>query len=319
MKIKVRKTKNSDVNKALKLIVDNYEGIIKEIGYLPPVESYLDNLKAKVKSLFKEGLGVSALYKGEYLGFLIGYKVKELFGSDKGIYIPLYGHGIVKNDKKRIYEKLYENAAEIWVKDNFFNHAITVPTFDKEVIQTFFWLGFGLRCIDAIKKIEMSDYNQEKSNISIKKASLQDLHLMSVLAKKDNLYYSRSPIFMPSDGINYLEDLKEWLKKEDHHLWIALSEDKAVGYIRIEPEGETIISKHPQIMNITGAFVDENYRRKKIGLDLLNTVLNWLYRRDYKLCGVDFESINIIGRHFWIKHFTPYTYSLHRHIDDRAN
>lgn len=92
---------------------------------------------------------------------------------------------------------------------------------------------------------------------------------------------------------------------------------KPVGYMRIQPNGERFISEHPDVMNITGAYILNNERRSGIGVALLATIQRWLIQDGYPLCAVDFESINTMGSNFWTKYFSPYTYTMVRRIDER--
>ncbi len=313
MEIKVKEVKKEYKEAALNLVLDSYQNLKKEISFLPKKSDFQQKFKDKIEHLFDNGLGVIALQKDKLIGFLIGYEVDELFGKDKGVYVPLYAHAAL-NNKNRVYQKMYTRAAELWIKRSCVNHALTIFTCDKDVINTFYWLGFGLRCIDGIRKVDLIEKSSHK-NVKIIKAKSKEIELMDDLYKKDNLYYGTSPLFMPVDQKSNIDKLKKWFKKDNHHLWMALIEDRVVGYIRIEPTGETVISTYSKMMNITGAFVEEKYRNKRIGKLLLNEILIYLKKNNYMLCGVDFESFNISGSNFWTKYFKPYTYSVVRHIE----
>lgn len=300
----------------LKLVLKKHASARKFKPFLPNAKYYKQKYESNINQLFKIGNGIVALEQGELKGFLIGYEVDELFGKDKGIYVPLYGHAVIEEMKNKLYQKMYTKAADLWVKQERLNHTITIFSHDKEVVNTWFWMGFGLRCVDAMQ--ELKNIKEDKNvDIEIRKAAYKDIDQMEDLYKKNNQYYEESPLFMPVSTEEGIEGLKDWYEKENHHLWIAYKDNKVVGFIRIQPNGETVISEHPEVMNITGAYVDDKYRKQRIGISLVNTIFKWLKENEYKLCGVDFESINIIGSNFWLKYFIPYTHSLVRHIDDR--
>ncbi len=313
MEINIKEVKEEYKESALNLVLDSYQNLKKEISFLPTKSTYKQKFKDKIEHLFEKGLGVIALQEDKLIGFLIGYEVDELFGKDKGVYVPLYAHAAV-NNKKRVYQKMYTRAAELWINRCCVIHALTIFTCDKDVIHAFYWLGFGLRCIDAIQKVDLIEKSSH-NKVKIIKAELKEIELMEELYKKDNLYYGSSPLFMPVNQKSNIDKLRKWLNKDNHHLWMALIEDRVVGYIRIEPTGETVISTYSKMMNITGAFVEEKYRDKRIGKFLLDEVLIYLKKNNYMLCGVDFESFNILGSNFWNKYFKPYTYSVVRHIE----
>jgi len=86
-----------------------------------------------------------------------------------------------------------------------------------------------------------------------------------------------SPLFMQADEVDPVQEMMDWLKDENNHLWAAYQDDKPLGHIRIQPQGETFISAHPGAMNITGAFVGPDSRHAGVGALLLNTVMAWLH------------------------------------------
>lgn len=123
--------------------------------------------------MISKDTGVIAQSNGEIIGFIAGYKINEFWGNCKGIYCPDYGHGVMGDNRKRIYQKLYKHSADKWVEDGFTNHALTIYAHDKETIDTFFRLGFGLRCIDAMRKA--TAINKDNSGVEIKKIA-QDIY-----------------------------------------------------------------------------------------------------------------------------------------------
>jgi GNAT superfamily N-acetyltransferase len=302
------------IDEALKLVLNAYTEEREMIEYLPNVD-YSTILKEKIQNLFKTGLGIVALVNGTVIGFLVGYEIEEFWGKCKGIYCPLYGHGAVKENRHIIYQQLYEKAAKIWVEKDIMQHAITLYAQDAIALNTWFRLGFGMRCVDGIR--EVASINDQKPKVTIKKAEMKDIVSLEIIDKKHNQYYRSSPLFMPVKEQNSVKELTQWLNQKNHHLWIAYSGDQIIGYMRIEPTGESYITSYKDIMNITGAYVDPVHRGKGIGETLLNSIQKWLAKNNYSLCGVDYESFNISGSRFWEKYFTPYTYSLVRRIDER--
>ena len=319
MELKIIKADDQYQNQAINLNLNTYQNLRKEIPFLPSVEYYKEDLNDSINEIFKQGFGVIAVKKDKLVGYLLGYQVKELFGKDKGIYVPFYGHATIESNKKEIYQKMYTRAAKLWVKENCLNHALTITACDRDVINTFFYLGFGLRCIDALRQVNEIQTDTIKQTVGIKKAKIKDINQMDDLYRENCFYFKNSPLFMPISSEVSIDELKDWLEQDNHHLWLAYKDNNIIGFMRIEPKGETIISTYPNMMNITGAYIDQRYRRQNIGMQLLVYVLDWLKKENYELCGVDFESINVTGSNFWLKYFTPYTNSLVRHIDDRIN
>lgn len=303
------------VGEALEIVLSLYDEEKKSVPFLPSEEEFSSSLKDRITRLFKNGEGVVAIHNSRLIGFLSGFKVPELFGKCKGIYSPLYGHGVLKEYGSSVYKELYKRAADIWVKNSSMSHAITFFAHDTDTVNTWFWMGFGMRCVDSIR--ESSPIEVRNSSITIKKADVSDIPSLAEIHGKHIEYYRKTPIFMPTEDEDPIEDLTKWLQSDNHHLWIAYHNDKPLGYMRIQPDGESFISEHHKVMNITGAYVSQDERKSGVGAMLLDEIQEWLLENDYPLCGVDFESINTTGSSFWNKYFTPYTYSLVRRIDER--
>ena len=70
-------------------------------------------------------------------------------------------------------------------------------------------------------------------------------------------------------------------------------------------------------LGINFGYTKREYRRTGIATLLLNEILKKAKRENMTICSVDFESQNIEGRKFWLKHFTPICYSMMRKVDDR--
>ena len=72
------------------------------------------------------------------------------------------------------------------------------------------------------------------------------------------------------------------------------------------------------MMNICGAFCLSEYRGSGIFNNLLSYLVTTLKGEGYTRIGVDFESFNPTARGFWLKHFTEYTNSVVRRIDEKS-
>ncbi len=305
---------SSHIDDAVKLVELHYEDELKQIQILPAFTNYVDNIKKSLNYLSVHGVGISILSNQKLIAFMVGYPVDELFGKEKGIFVPAFGHGSLLKDSE-LEILLYEKSAQKWVEQKIFTHAISIFAHDDMLLNLYFDLGFGKRCADAIKKV---DYQQKIIHpyqfIEIK----SDLsHLLVDIHKEHHLYYRSSPIFMPNQDEDALKDLNEWLSISDHHMFALLKNLDVIGYIRYQNHGESIFSIHQTMKNITGLYVLPKYRNQGIGKILLAELESSIENNDIKRLGVDFETINPKAYRFWSKHFNVYAYSLVRRIDER--
>ena len=71
------------------------------------------------------------------------------------------------------------------------------------------------------------------------------------------------------------------------------------------------------MINICGAYLQKEYRGNGIFDALLFYTENIFAAEGFLRMGVDFESFNPTAYGFWLKHFTAYTYSVVRRVDER--
>src|SRR6056297_2414656 len=187
-----------------------YEKQRQLLPLLPPPGDFCEIITTNITTIQKEGSGWAFYQNNQLQGILSGYKMDTLFGKAKGVYIPLYGHCIFAEDEEEIqniYKKMYAYASAQWVKDGYLSHSITVYAKNRTNVETWFWLGFGNRCVDSIKPCEAVESTNKK--IRIKKATLEDLETIAHLEGKNHNYFRTAPLFMPTEDTNPLESLKE--------------------------------------------------------------------------------------------------------------
>ena len=96
-------------------------------------------------------------------------------------------------------------------------------------------------------------------------------------------------------------------------------DDEMIGYVRVQNDGENFVSCSEEVMNISGAYLKEEYRGKGMFPALIQSVLNVLKKEGVENVGVDYESFNLTANSFWPKYFELYTRSMvERRIDERV-
>jgi GNAT superfamily N-acetyltransferase len=315
MKIEVAAADKTFRKEAVELFWQTYLEEVYAMPFLPKDEEMKHLIDDSITNLLETGNGVMAFSDHKLVGYMLGWPVSQLFGPVKGIFSPMIGHTAKKEHRRMVYTKMLECSMKAWVEQDYLSFAVSVLAHDKGLIDEFFVHGYGMRCIDAMRKSER--IHVAISGVTVKKASIEDLADIALIHGKHHEYYKVSPIFMPRRAEDALADISHWFNQPEHHLWISYQEDKAVGYIRIQPEGETVVSLHSKVMNVTGAYVEEDVRSMGVASLLLDVVQRWMMEHGYNLCGVDYEAINPAAYRFWNRYFTPYTVSVARRIDER--
>lgn len=223
--------------------------------------------------------------------------------------------------RDRIYSRLYQAAAQRWVKEGILSHAIALFTHDSDAVNSFFCNGFGLRCIDAIRTLndipELIDTSLKlEKTLEYQEVPRQEWGLL--LEYHNNLiaHLGNSPTFMKYPPM----DEKELYRRtsEDVRYFAAKADGEYAAFIKIADDGENFIAENDKMVNICGAYCSPMYRGLGIYHNLLCYLMTVLKSEDYKLLGVDYESINPTARGFWSKYFREYTNSVVRRIDDKA-
>lgn len=280
---------------------------LPSIGGLPDLEYFASN-----------ELGVAAFDEDRLIGFLCCYDPWDnAFGSNSsGTFSPIHAHGAVKENRRLIYQKMYQATAEKWVKRNISYHAIGHYAHDEESINAFFTYGFGLRCMDAIRPM-ISFECPSCDGIYFEELAKTDVMRIRNLRQLQSEHMGNSPCFMHSS----FEEFEVWLalaEERNSRLFVAKDSEKLIAFIEVTNDGENFVTEVDDMCNICGAFCLHEYRGKSIYQNLLNFTITKLKEEGYKLLGVDFESFNPTAYGFWLKYFTAYTNSVVRRIDECA-
>lgn len=302
------------IQNALNLSVRQYEREKSFNPVLPEFDSY-DQLEQLIATLFEKGTGLVGIQNGQVVAYIAGFKVENIFGNVAGVYCPIYGHGLSAECHRKILVQLYSNVSDVWVKQELLTHAMTLYSHENDVSDYLFWQGFGRRCSDAIRKVKL--LSTDDNSVIVKKTHPSMYEMLANLHRLSNEYYRTAPIFMPNQDKDPIREQIEWNRLENHHEFIAFRDYEPIGMMRLSPNAETFISDHPSVMNIQMTYIVESERNNAVGKLLLSTTQEWLLKHGYCLCGVDFETLNPLASAFWMKYFSPYTYSLVRRIDER--
>ncbi|MCL2349865.1 MAG: GNAT family N-acetyltransferase [Defluviitaleaceae bacterium] len=264
----------------------------------------------------ENGLGV-ALYDGKkMLGFLCCQNPwQHAFGSAAvGTFVPGYARGAVNQNKENIYKKLYQAAAEIWTQKGIAYHAISVYAHDAQATNAFFALGFGLRCVDAVRPMSNFDCSTS-SEISYRELEKADVALLRDMRRALSTHLGESPCFYKMTD----EQHQRWLTRaesRDSRLFAATTGAEIAAFVEVADDGESFASYQPSMQNICGAFCAPEHRGKDIMQGLLNFAITTLKADGYTSLGVDFESYNLSSNAFWLKYFTAYNHTVFRRIDE---
>jgi len=310
--IEIKEFKKEDIQKAKELALNNYEEERMHNLTLPANPTLPD----EYDYFAKNGLGVTAWQENKMVGFMCYYKPwnPSCYNNSAGTHIGLHAHGAVKENRKNIYQRMYETCAEKWVSQGIRNHTIVLYEHDEDAKMGFFEYGFAKRCMDLIRPME-SITSIKRRDITYRELEHDNFNQLRELRTILSDHLAQSPTFLRNSSMMY----DEWIndcENGDCRSFVAEKDGKIIAYLDIEEDGENFICDDDKMMNIQGACCEKEYRGSGIYQELLEYVIETLKKEGNTLLGVDHESLNPTALHFWGKYFKPYTCTVIRKIDD---
>lgn len=305
----------SDVAEMVLLLQQAHAREARHHQDFPPFDDVEASVIQQLQAWVKQPIGWIAEKNRRVIGFMVGIRIGPLFGNDPGLVIPAHGWSVSGNHRSDTLRALLEQVLEESIRLGHMSIAWTIPAHDRSALKIARDWGMGNRCSDAL--ISVMDVNPKPSPWHIEHLLPSDLPRIASLHLAHTRFYRQAPMWMPSPDEDPLQDLHEWMTGEDRSLYAAFDGTRAIGYLRTQPHAESYVSHHPQLRNITAAYVDPAYRQLGVATALLDHAQADLRERGMRWCGVDYETINPSGSRFWERHFVPYTVSLTRRVDER--
>jgi GNAT superfamily N-acetyltransferase len=318
MPLEVVRLEEKHLEDAALLVSGRYQGLCQQVPSLPSRYAEVGTLLGLLRDIAVAGPGVAAIRGGRLVGFLSGWPLPSFRGK-RSAYSPEWGNGVDPADSRRIYEAMYAHLSAAWVADGRFTHLASLLVNDRDGIDAWHWLGFGMLAADAVR--DLRPVSGPDSDVTVRRAGSQDFEQLMALDAALHHYLASSPVFLveaeeEDDRAHYQRELRN----TDKAIWLACDGTEAVAYLEIGPashDASTIIVDE-KTASITGAFTREQARGRGIGTALLNRALEWARAQGYERCAVDFEPMNPLAARFWLRYFQPVCYALVRHVDERA-
>ncbi len=299
------------------------EGLIKLRQRLPVLPDRMENaaiVSGLLERLLTRSAGVAA-YEGDRLLGYLGWWLVDGFRSPtrRAGYVPEWANATVEESKPAVIRALYRCAADIWTKAGCDTHAITLLASDSRAIETWFWNGFGLTVVDAVRTTRPLNAGAETAaaippGFSLRKAAPDDADKLAELESEHTHHYERSPVFMVPFSPYDAGGFRQYLAEPDQHAWLAVKGEEPAGYIRFEAKtfGAAEIVSGPGSTAITAAYVRPTYRGQGLSSALLEASQAYFSSQGIGCCSVDFESFNPEAAVFWMRYFEPACFSMVR-------
>jgi GNAT superfamily N-acetyltransferase len=307
------------VSAAAALFVEGFQGLHQVVPDLPDHWSdpqlAAQQLEGLVAGPGETPCMLAAVEGNRLVGYLGWYLVDGFRNAEvRGAYCPVWGHAAGGPARRSVYSALYREAAAIWSAAGCKVHAISLLAHDREAVRIWFWNGFGLGVVDAIRPITPLDLGSP-TGVTVRKAQVEDAGMVADIDSVHWQHYGQPPVLMATHAPDDAGTYRGFLARKQNSVWLAEAGGEAVGFLRFEAEsdGATELVQSAETVAITGAFVFPAFRGKGIMPALLDAGLGEFQSRGCVRCAVDFESFNPEASGFWPKYFEPVVFSLMRH------
>jgi ribosomal protein S18 acetylase RimI-like enzyme len=306
------------IDDAARLFISNFKKLRQTVPATPGNLEDPAQVAPLIKGIMESSGGVAALEHGKLIGYLGWWAIDHFRGTNRrAALVPEWAHATVQlgmeESRPSIYRALYRAAAAHWVDAGCQTHAVTLLASDKIAERTWFWSGFGLTVIDAVRPVQPLQV-PAPSTLMIRKATLDDSHLLAQIEAEHWMHYSQPPTLMIPSAPDGPEEFAALLSAPNNSAWLALDDGQPAGYMRFETggHGAAQIVQAEDAFAITGAYTRPTYRGHGVAPALLDSALRDYAARGYNCCTVDFESLNPEAAAFWMKYFDPVCLSVIR-------
>ncbi len=319
MSLEIVVLQDKHLEDAVALACARYTELRKQVPLMPTRYQDADVVRSLLCNLVGKMPGVGAIRNAQLVGFLLGFVIPE-FRGQRTAFSPEWANAADSVSSRRIYQEMYAHLSARWASDGCSTHLICAMAHDRDAIDGWHWLGFGLCGVDGVRGLQPLE--GPIADIEIRRAGLGELDEAVWMEKALEQHLSSAPTFLYVAGrsdTEIREDEAEWLSNPAHALWLAYQGAEVVaciGQIPSNPNACTII-RDEGTTSIMKAFTRESTRGKGIATALLDRLLEWARAKGYERCTVDFEPMNYLAARFWMRHFCPVSYALVRQIDER--
>jgi GNAT superfamily N-acetyltransferase len=300
---------------AAALWVEKFHQQRQAVPILPDQMLDAQRVAEKVSGFCQDATLWAVLHQGRLVGYLGAYLVDAFRNTaNRAAYVPVWGHAALGEHAAAVYRALYRPASAFWRQAGCKVHAITLLAADAAAREAWFWNGFGLAVVDAIRPIAPLGV-LPASGVEVRQARVEDAQAIALLEIEHVSHYRQPPVLMIPSEPNTAQQYVEFMGEAENSVWLAVRDGEPVGYQRFERStfGATDIVQSDSTIVNSGAYLRPQARGLGAGPAMLDAALRYYAARGYQRCSVDFESFNPEAAYFWTKHFTPVCLSLLRH------
>ena len=302
---------------AAALVTRRYRDLRQEVPFLPRRYAEVGTILPLLREVAGAAPGIVALHGGRLVGFLSGWLLPSFRGR-RTVFSPEWASGAEPGHSRRIYEEMYSCVAASWVAEGYLTHMISLLADDRDAVEGWHWLGFGMVAADGVRTL--APVPGGDGAVEVRRAQPEDIEEFIALDRALCQHMAAAPVFLGGREEADRGYYKDWLGDPEKAVWLAYQGGEAVAYLGLGPASDdaSTIIRDEGTASVSGAFTRKGVRGEGIGTALLDQGLAWARERGYERCAVDFEPMNPPAARFWLRHFEPVCYTVMRYVDERA-
>ena len=255
--------------------------------------------------------GVFASRAGKPAAYLIGAPVTIWSGPT---WTRVNVAGLALDGDPETMRDVYAAAAQRWVDEGQEKHAVFVPSFDSQLIDAWFRLGFGASAALALRETEQTEAFE--ADVDIRPGTPDDYEDAARLELEMSKSMLPAPSFsdVPLQALD--EVVAEWREGDgnEYELFVAEREGRVVGQFLLYRRPPDLRVPQDSI-DLAQASTAPEARGTGVGRALTAHVLRWAHEHGYPVMTTDWRMTNLWASRFWPKRgFRPVFLRLYRHI-----
>jgi len=252
-----------------------------------------------------DALGAVALRDGRMVGYLLGApKAVSTWGPN--VWVEAVGMALAEGESAESMRDLYALAAAGWVADKQVAQYCIVPSYDQELVDAWFRLGFGHQHTHAIQPARPDLVPVVAAGLTVRRAVRGDIPALAGLDLVLPRHQAHSPVFSGGPVGTLEEAIEEWEEDfgdEDFAVFVAEHSGEVVG----SAVGCSITksSLHSSLTRPDGAgflgfaAVFPAARGLGAGRALGETVIAWSAEEGYRSVVTDWRATNLLSSRTW--------------------
>ena len=172
MPLEIVEFQDKHVQDAASLFTARYRALRDKVLSLPSRYGNASAVEPLLHDLVRQGPGVAAIRNGRLVGFLQGMLLTSFRGK-RAILSPEWANAADPEDSRCIYQEMYARLSTRWVANGCFTHLVCMLAHDRDGMDGWHWLGFGMIAVDGVRDLALIP--EAIADVEIRRAGSDDL------------------------------------------------------------------------------------------------------------------------------------------------